>query len=67
MKPIFEEERKFLEWKTGIQIPENCWRNGTKIYLNHFDKKPFLTFKVDLINYDLIVKNMKNRYIKIIQ
>ena len=56
MKPIFEEERKFLEWKTGIQIPENCWRNGTKIYLNHFDKKPFLTFKVDLINYDLIVK-----------
>lgn len=56
MKPIFEEERKFLTWKTGMEIPKDCWRNGTKIYLNHFDNKPFLTFKVDLMNYDIIVK-----------
>lgn len=56
MKPIFEEEREYLEWKTGIGIPKYCWRNGSKLYLNHMDKKPFLTFKVDLINYDIIVK-----------
>lgn len=56
MKPIFEEELKYLNWKLGIDLPENCWRSGSKIYLNHFDKKPFLTFKVDLINYDIIVK-----------
>lgn len=56
MKPIFKEELKYLRGKLGIDIPENCWREGTKIYLNQLDKKPFLTFKVDLINYDLIVK-----------
>lgn len=56
IKPIFKEELEFLRWKTGINLPEGCWRNGSKIYLNHFDSKPFLTFKVDLINYDIIVK-----------
>lgn len=56
MKPIFEKEKEFLEWKTGLQIPNFCWRSGSKIYLNHFDKKPFLVFKVDLINYDICVK-----------
>ena len=26
------------------------------LYLNHFDKKPFLTYKVDLLNDSLIIK-----------
>ena len=56
IKPIFAEEKKFLERKIGIQLPAHCWRSGSKIYLNHFDKKPFLTFKVDLINYQINIK-----------
>ena len=56
MKPIFKEERDFLEKKLNIKIPMNSWRNGSKIYLNHFDKKPFLTYKVDLLNDSLIIK-----------
>ena len=56
MKPIFKEERAFLEKKLNAEIPVNSWRNGSKIYLNHFDKKPFLTYKVDLLNDSLIIK-----------
>lgn len=56
MKPIFSEEKEFLEWKLGINLQENCWRDGSKLYLNHFDNKPFLTFKVDLLNYDINIK-----------
>lgn len=56
MKPVFKEELKFLEGKLGVQLPSNCWRSGSKLYLNHFDKKPFLTFKVDLINYQINIK-----------
>lgn len=56
MKPIFAEEMRFLESKLGIKLPSNCWRNGSKIYLNHFDKTPFLTFKVDLLNYQIDIK-----------
>ena len=56
MKPIFAEEKSFLEWKLGINLPDNCWRSGSKIFLNHFDDKPFLTFKVDLINYQIDYK-----------
>ena len=46
MKPIFKEEREFLETKLGIDLPDGCWRSTTKIYLNHFDENPFLTFEV---------------------
>ena len=56
MKPIFAEEKSFLEWKLRINLPDNCWRSGSKIFLNHFDDKPFLTFKVDLINYQIDYK-----------
>ena len=56
MKPIFKEEKEFLERKLNVEIPVNSWRNGSKIYLNHFDKKPFLTYKVDLLNDSLIIK-----------
>ena len=56
MKPIFEQEKLFLEGKLGIKLQDNCWRHGSKIYLNHFDEKPFLTFKVDLLNNKIHIK-----------
>jgi len=47
MKPIFEQERQFFSKKTGINLPDNCWRNGSKIYLDLECKKPVYTFKVE--------------------
>lgn len=60
MKPIFEKEKYFLENKLQINLPDNCWRDGSKIYLNHFDKKPFLTFKVDLLRNSIDIKKYEN-------
>ena len=34
MKPIFEDEKIFLEENLGVKLPNNCWRDGKKIYLN---------------------------------
>ena len=45
-KPIFNEERDFLK-EYGIDIPEYCWRDGSKIYLNSDDLFPIIKFKVD--------------------
>ncbi|MFL8710790.1 phosphoadenosine phosphosulfate reductase family protein [Clostridioides sp. GD02377] len=56
MKPIFKDEKKFLEENLNLSLPDNCWRCGSKIYLNHFDKNPFLIFSVDLLNNNLILK-----------
>lgn len=56
MKPIFKEEKEFLETKLGIDLPDGCWRSTTKIYLNHFDEKPFLTFKVIPLENKLVIK-----------
>ena len=35
MKPIFKEEKEFLERKLNVEIPVNSWRKGSKIYLNN--------------------------------
>ena len=59
MKPIFKEEKEFLETKLGIDLPDGCWRSTTKIYLNHFDEKPFLTFKVIPLENKLVI-NQQN-------
>jgi phosphoadenosine phosphosulfate reductase len=57
MKPIFEEEREFLK-KNGIEMPEWCWRDGSKIYLNHDDPFPIITFQViELLGKIQIKKN----------
>ena len=56
MKPIFKEEREFLETKLGIDLPDGCWRSTTKIFLNHFDEIPFLTFKVMPLENKLVIK-----------
>lgn len=63
MKPIFEEERLFLK-KHGITIPKNCWRKGSRIFLNSDDKVPLIVFKVDSINEKI---NIKKNFIKKIE
>ena len=45
-KPIFEEERQFFLKQTGIEIPTDCWRNSSKIYLDFTQNKPLIQFKV---------------------
>lgn len=47
MKPIFVEEKRFFERRTGVTLPDNCWRDGSKIYLNCDSEKPLITFKVE--------------------
>ena len=57
MKPIFELEFIFLK-ENGVNIPKNCWRDGSKIYLNHDDLFPIITFQViELMNKITIRKN----------
>ena len=45
-KPIFEEERLFFKEQTGIDLPTDCWRNGSKIFLDFTQDKPYLQFNV---------------------
>lgn len=47
MKIIFEEERQFLNEKLGIDLPTDCWRKTSKIYLDPTCAKPLYIFKVD--------------------
>lgn len=46
-KPIFEEERNFLQDKLRVELPTDCWRNSSKIYLDFTQPKPYLEFKVE--------------------
>lgn len=48
-KPIFEEEKRFIEEKLNISLPENCWivGGGTKyVHLDIYNKTPYIKFKV---------------------
>lgn len=56
IKPIFKEEREFL-LQRGIDIPENCWRDGKKIYLNADTDTLIIQFKIE--HKQIIIK--KNR------
>lgn len=47
MKPIFEQERQFFKKQTGIDLPINCWRKSSKIYLDPTCEKPLYIFKVE--------------------
>lgn len=47
MKPIFEEERLFLNEILGIELPKECWRSSSKIYLDCTCEKPIYKFKVE--------------------
>lgn len=46
-KPIFEEERQFFLKQTGIELPTECWRNSSKIFLDCTQNKPLIQFKVE--------------------
>lgn len=62
MKPIFEQELDFLK-SYGVEIPKNCWRDGSKIYLNHDDPFPIITLKVDTLKNKISIR--KNNIKKI--
>lgn len=60
-KPIFEEERLFFKEKTGIDLPTDCWRSGSKIYLDFTQNKALIEFKV--VEKEIkITKNRTNGY-----
>lgn len=61
-KPIFEEERRFFEKHTNILLPENCWRNGSKIYLDYTQRDPYLTFRVIDGNIVISKDNRKHSF-----
>lgn len=57
MKPVFFKELEFLKYYE-VEIPENCWRDGVKIYLNHDDPFPIIKLKIDNKNDKItIAKN----------
>lgn len=59
MKPIFEQERMFFENKSGLKIPQGCWMDGQKVYLNCDDPFPIITYTVDTLKDEIkIKKNM---------
>lgn len=62
-KPIFEEERQFFKEKTGIELPTECWRNGSKIYLDFTQPKSLIEFKVENGKIN-IAKDRRNGYIE---
>ena len=53
MKPIFKEEQMFLN-EFNIFIPDGCWRDGMKIYLDPTCAKPLYELKVE--NHNLFIK-----------
>lgn len=68
MKPIFEEEKWFIYNQIGVQLPDNCWRDGSKIYLNSDKDTLMLTFKVEngkmnikKNNIELVTGKYKNK------
>ncbi len=62
MKPIFEPERQFFYKKTGILLPTDCWRDGTKIYLDCTCDKPLYKFNVK--NKKIIIQKDNTKLFK---
>lgn len=60
MKPIFEEERQFLK-SFGVNIPENCWKDGSKIYYTPYDTVPAYTLSVN--DNNVLVKRDRTKLI----
>lgn len=56
-KPIFEEERLFIKETTGYELPTDCWRNASKIYLDITCKDPLIAFKVRNKKVNIIKDN----------
>lgn len=59
IKPIFEEEREFLNRRLGIELSKGCWKKGVKIYLDPICEKPIYTFKVTDGDMTLVKDNTK--------
>ena len=59
IKPIFEEERLFLNKKLNIRLPDECWRKSSKIYIDITCDKPLYTFKVENGGIRLVKDNTK--------
>ena len=60
LKPIFEEERQFLR-SFRIDIPENCWKDGSKIYYTPYDTIPAYTLSVN--DNNVLVKRDRTKLI----
>ena len=58
MKPIFKQEKEYLERVLGIELPENCWRSSSKIYLNVDSEKPLVKFKAEQGNIEVKKNNI---------
>ena len=54
MKPLFTLEKEFIERQLNIILPEQCWRENSKIYLNLDKNTKLLEFNVD--NFKLSIK-----------
>lgn len=59
MKPIFKKEKEFLERNLGIELPMDCWRHGSKIYLNGDKDTVIIEFKVE--NQKIKIKKNKTK------
>lgn len=57
MKPVFNEEIIFFEKKTGVKLPDNCWRDGKSFYLNA--DKDTLIIKFSIEHKQIIIKYNK--------
>lgn len=56
-KPIFEEERQFLIKQGMSNLPKECWRKSSKIYLDFTCPKPIYEFKVDNGQLNIVKDN----------
>lgn len=59
-KPIFQEEKEFIESKLNISLPNDCWATGggTKyVYLDIYSKTPYIKFKVHNDGYFELLTN----------
>lgn len=66
MKPVFPMEKQFIEENLDIELPDCCWRDSSRIYLNCDDKrlksKPIVKFRVE--NGKMILKTNDIKDIK---
>lgn len=61
MKPIFDKEKILLEKCLEVKLPDNLWRDGSKIYINH-NSKCVIEFKVEDGQCKLKKNLIKNIY-----
>lgn len=65
MKPVFDEERQFIEKSLGVNLPPYCWIQGTTVYLNSNGKDMILKFKANYNGLTLITDRILPRLIEL--